>query len=699
MLRALRKIAVKLAILAGVPVIGALLLSLDIATDARDRAHTAEAIGSIEDLAELSARMTATVDELQTERASAALALGWHDVGAERTLEQRAAVAALVAQAAKTDVAAAGMDAFLRERDLTRLPHRLQANLERSRIALAQARQTRQQVPVGGVSITQLLDYYGSTTDALVDATAALTRLSNDGEMLRALSSLVAIMHVKECASREHAVLSHTFAAREFAPGMYRYLVTLITEQHVHSASLQSFATREQLAAYQHAEAGKASERSAGMVERALQATEDSPDVDANEWFEVQHAKVRDLANIEGQYAQTVTDVAQRKLAQSRRALRYGAGLVGGVLVVSLALALVIGRGITRSVLALVGVAVKVQKERDFSVRVQKTTQDELGALADAFNEMLAVIQERDQELRTHRQNLEQTVQERTLELSKRDEELELARKLEGVGQLAAGVAHEINTPMQYVGDNLTFLTRAFDKLNEHLSDAYAAVSTGRSGSLAEAQQSIEASKSRLKLAFLTKNVPKALHDSSTGVAHVSSIVRAMKSFAHVDGAEKTTGDLNQGIRDTLVVAQNEYKSLAAVEVNLGEIPSVLCFPGRLNQVFLNLIVNAAHAVGEAKREGGGKIRVSSSAENGVVAIGISDNGLGIPAPIQHKVFDPFFTTKPVGKGTGQGLAISRSIIVDAHGGTLSFQTEPGCGTTFTIRLPVDGHSRIAIAS
>ncbi len=699
MLRAFRKIAFKLAILAGVPVIGALLLSLEIASDARDRAHTAEAIGSIEDLAELSARMTATVDELQTERASAALALGWHDAGVEHTLEQRAANTALVAQAAKTDLAAADMNAFLRERDLARRPHRLQANLQRALTALTQVRQTRQQVPLGGTTITQLLDYYGSTTDALIDATAALTRQSNDGEMLRALSSLVAIMQVKECESREHAVLSHTFAAREFAPGMYRYLVNLITEQRVYSASLQSFAMREQLAAYQHAEANEASGRSAGMVERALQATEDSPDVDAHEWFEVQHARVRDLASIEERYARAVRDVAQRKIAQSRRALRYGAGLVIGVLVVSLTLAVIIGRGITRSVSSLVSVAGKVQKEHDFSFRVQKTTQDELGALADAFNEMLAVIQERDQELRAHRQNLEQTVLERTLELSKRDEELQLARKLEGVGQLAAGVAHEINTPMQYVGDNLTFLTRAFDKLNEHLNDAYAAVSPDSSASLAEAQQSIEASKSRLKLSFLAKNVPKALHDSSTGVAHVSSIVRAMKSFAHVDGDEKTTGDLNQAIRDTLVVTQNEYKSLAVVEENLGVIPSVLCFPGRLNQVLLNLIVNAAHAVAEAKPEGGGKIRVSSSAENGVVAISVSDNGLGIPEHIQHKVFDPFFTTKPVGKGTGQGLAISRNIIVDAHGGTLSFETEAGCGTTFTIRLPVDGHSRLAIAS
>ncbi len=699
MFRALRKIAFRLAILAGVPVIGALLLSLEIAHDARDRAHSAEAIGSIEDLAELSARMTATVDELQTERASAALALGFHDANLERTQEQQQANVSLLAQGARTDAAFATMNAFLRARNVTRLPHRLRDDLNRAQAAWERARGTRRAVPVGEVSVTKLLEYYDSTNDALIDATAALTRLSNDGEVLRALSSLVAIMQVKECASREHAVLSHTFAAGEFAPGMYRYLVTLITEQSVHSASLQSFATSEQLAHYQHTEAADASGRSAGMVERALEATENGTDVDANEWFNAQHDKVRGLASIEASHAQAVRDVAQRKLAQSRAALRYSVALVVCVVAASLALAFIIGRGITRSVLSLVSVAGRVQKEQDFSVRAPKTTQDEVGTLTDAFNGMLAMIQERDRELRSHRENLEQTVLERTLELSKRDEELQLARKLEGVGQLAAGVAHEINTPMQYVGDNLTFLTRAFDKFNEHLNDTYAAVSPAGASSLDEARQTIADSQSRLKLPFLTRNVPKALHDSSTGVAHVSSIVRAMKSFAHVDGDEKTTGDLNQALKDTLVVAQNEYKSVAVVETNLGTIPTVLCFPGRLNQVFLNLIVNAAHAIAEAMPEGGGKIFVTSSAEAGVVSISIADNGPGIPEHVRHRVFDPFFTTKPVGKGTGQGLAISRSIIVDAHGGTLSFETELGQGTTFTVRLPVDGQSRLAIAS
>jgi signal transduction histidine kinase len=827
MFRGLRKIAFKLAILAGVPVIGALLLSGEIATGARDRARSAEAIGSIEDLAELSARMTATVDELQSERASAALDLGLYRSVAPPAPDFAKAHASLLAQESKTDSAVTEMNAFLAQRDLTRLPRRLQGDLLRAATSLAQARSERQKEAQGTASIADVLEVYGTANDALIDATAALTRLSNDGEVLRALSSLVALMQVQEGASREQAVLSHTFATGEFAPGMYRYLVTLITEQAVHSASLQSFATPDQVAAYQQTMALPASVRAAAMVKKAFEATEDGLDIDANDWFQTQQTKVDDLAAIEEQYAQAVRDIARSKVHESRRAVRYGETLVIAVVVVSLALAFVIGRGITRSVLSLVSVAGKVQREQDFSLRAQKTTRDEVGALADAFNEMLAVIQERDLELHTHRQNLEQTVTDRTLELSKRNEdmrlvldtveqglatidkqgcfdaersrafdvffgapaahvpffehiangdaslsatlaqgwseivqgalspdfassqtktritvgerhfalaykpivvsgavggalltisdvttetaeasarerlerELQLAQKLEGVGQLAAGVAHEINTPMQYVGDNIAFLTRAFDKLGEHIIDAQAAVSPGGAVSLDDARARLDASQGRLKLAFLNKNVPKALQDAAAGIAHVSSIVRAMKSFAHVDGDEKTTGDLNQALRDTLVMAQNEYKASATVETDLGPLPSVLCFPGKLNQVFLNLIVNAAHAVADAKRETGGKICVTSRVEDGVVAVTISDNGLGIPAQIQHKVFDPFFTTKPVGKGTGQGLSISRSIIVDAHGGTLSFQSEPGQGTAFTVRLPVDGHTRLAVAS
>jgi len=825
MFSAVRRIAFKLAILAGIPVIGALLLSVEVESAARERSRTADAIGSIEDLAELSARMTATADELQGERALAALRLGFRQANTTQNQRAQEAETALTDQQAKTDVAVARMEGFLSQREVAQLPgRRLQAALRKAHSDLARISDERLRMNDPQARIDGLLSYYSNINDALIEATLALTRLSNDGELLRALCSLVALMRVQERESREHAALSHSFAVGEFAPGMYRYLVTLTTEKSLYSASLQSFATSDQVAAYQYALQQPNARRSAAMHDLALEVTEERLTVDPSAWFSSQAATVHDLSLVEKAFERSLRSVAEAKLAESRRAVRYGEALVLGVIVVSLLLAVAVGRGITRSISMLVKVIDKVRREQDFSLRVQKTTSDEVGTLTDAFNEMLSGIQARDQELRAHRENLELTVRERTAELSKRNEdmrlvldtveqglakldkdghiaaensrafdaffgqpsanvsffqhiagadhalsnalerdwsrviaaapaerraplskrrfqlgeqhfsvdykpiyragnldgalltisdvtveiaeaatrerlekELQLAQKLEGVGQLAAGVAHEINTPMQYVGDNLLFLSKAFEKINEHLSNTDAALVQAESVSLEHARATVEASKSRLKLAYLLKNAPKALQDSCAGVAHVSSIVRAMKSFAHVDGDEKTTGDVNQALRDTLVVAQNEYRSVAEIEINLGQLPMVMCFPGRLNQVFLNLIVNAAHAVADQKRETGGKISVSSHAADGVVAVTIADNGGGIPTHIRDKIFDPFFTTKPVGKGTGQGLSISRSIIVDAHGGTLSFESTPGGGTAFIVRLPIDGRQQLSL--
>ncbi len=279
------------------------------------------------------------------------------------------------------------------------------------------------------------------------------------------------------------------------------------------------------------------------------------------------------------------------------------------------------------------------------------------------------------------------------------EKELRLAQKLEGIGQLAAGVAHEINTPMQYIGDNVAFLVRAFARLNEHLLAADSALSEAGAATVEEARALVAASKAQLKLKFVLDGVPKALRDSKTGIDHVSTIVRALKSFAHVDHDEKAAGDLNQALRDTLTVAQSEYKSVATIELDLGELPPVPCFCGRLNQVFLNLIVNAAHAIEETKRDGLGSIGIATSIDDGIVTIAISDTGAGIPEHVRDRVFDPFFTTKPVGKGTGQGLSLARGIVVDAHGGTLSFETELGRGTTFFIRLPADGRAKLTTAT
>ena len=293
---------------------------------------------------------------------------------------------------------------------------------------------------------------------------------------------------------------------------------------------------------------------------------------------------------------------------------------------------------------------------------------------------------------------LERLVVERTERLRKEvddqrrvESELRLAQKLESIGQLAAGVAHEINTPIQYIGDNTIFLKGVFFDIL-HLIEEYQAVCHDgeadfrvASGRLAEVEADID-------LTFIREHVPSSIESSLEGIERVADIVRSLREFAHPDSGTKKETDLNQAIRSTATVAANEYKSVADLELDLGELPSVLCHPGDLNQVILNLIVNAAHAIEAtvAGTEERGRITIRTRADERSVVITVEDTGGGIPEAISDRVFDPFFTTKEVGKGTGQGLATARTTVVDKHEGEIGFAA-PGGGTIFTIRLPVHG--------
>jgi len=273
--------------------------------------------------------------------------------------------------------------------------------------------------------------------------------------------------------------------------------------------------------------------------------------------------------------------------------------------------------------------------------------------------------------------------------------ELRHAQKLEAVGSLAAGIAHEINTPIQFVGDNTRFLRNAFRDLAQLLACyerlyGHAEQGTVPAGLLYE----VKAGREKADWEYLQVEVPKALDQALDGVNRVANIVRAMKDFSHVDRrAEKAAADLNKAIESTLIVARNELKYVADVQTDFGAIPPVLCHLGDLNQVFLNLLINAAHAIGDVVKDSTqkGHITVRTRLVGDCVEISISDTGTGIPEAIRTKVFDPFFTTKGVGKGTGQGLALARVIVVEKHGGTLTFDTELGKGTTFHVRLPLAG--------
>ena len=278
-------------------------------------------------------------------------------------------------------------------------------------------------------------------------------------------------------------------------------------------------------------------------------------------------------------------------------------------------------------------------------------------------------------------------------EVRRRGLEHAASQKLESVGRLAAGVAHEINTPVQFVTDNVQFMRTSMIDIAAvalaYRSLQHAVQSEG--DVVAAVQRTVDAEKAA-DLDYILENAPLAIDSSIEGLGRIATIVRSMKEFAHPDQAVKQSADLNQAIRSTLVVARNEYKYVAEIETLFGELPAVPCYLGEINQVILNLLVNASHAIADVVNDTGalGKITVRTRLDGDAVEISIGDTGTGIPEAARDKIFDPFFTTKEVGKGTGQGLAIARSVIANKHGGTLRFETVCGKGTTFFIRLPLD---------
>jgi signal transduction histidine kinase len=279
------------------------------------------------------------------------------------------------------------------------------------------------------------------------------------------------------------------------------------------------------------------------------------------------------------------------------------------------------------------------------------------------------------------------------IELRRRAEsELRQAQKLESVGRLAAGVAHEINTPVQFVSDSLEFVRDSTAELLDAMTKLEVVERSVLDGAPSrEAAELAAATTEAIDLPYIAANLPRALDRAHEGLSRVATIVRSMKEFAHPDGEDMQPADLNHAIESTLTIARNEYKDIAVLETSFGELPAVCCYLGELNQAVLNIVVNAAHAIGDVVAGTGsmGKIRIETRCEGDDAVIAIGDTGGGIPAAIQDHIFDPFFTTKPVGRGTGQGLAVAHSVIVDKHHGRISFETQPGKGTTFVLRVPI----------
>ena len=388
-------------------------------------------------------------------------------------------------------------------------------------------------------------------------------------------------------------------------------------------------------------------------------------------------------------------------LREMRERIKRFSTIIGVILLVALlaalGLSLKLQEVISAPILQLAQAARAVSVKGDYAIRAVKANEDELGNLVDDFNHMLEQIQRQDDELRQYRDHLQEEVTARTAELMAAEVELRHAQKLESVGRLASGIAHEINTPIQFIGDNTRFLQGAFTELTALLARYRALVSAAAPGTvslglLKEVRQAEVAA----DVDFLVQETPKGLEQTMEGVERVATIVRAMKDFAHVDRKEKSATDVNRALLSTLTVARNELKYVSNVETEFGDLPLLVCNVSDLNQVFLNLFVNAAHAIGDVVKGTGqkGLIRVRTSVEQGAVVISITDTGCGIPEDIRDKVFDPFFTTKEIGRGTGQGLAIARAVVVEKHGGTLTFDSEVGKGTTFYIRLPLEKEAK-----
>jgi PAS domain S-box-containing protein len=271
--------------------------------------------------------------------------------------------------------------------------------------------------------------------------------------------------------------------------------------------------------------------------------------------------------------------------------------------------------------------------------------------------------------------------------------DLRHAQKMEAVGQLAAGIAHEINTPIQFISDSVTYLKESHGDAQTLLQQYKALIGALPQGTLSPtALQNLEDAEEDADLDFQREQVPRAFERILSGLDRVAEIVKAMKDFARKDASKMGAADINQAIESTLTVAMNEYRYSADIELDLNTLPTVHCNIGELNQVFLNLIVNAAHAIADVN-EGTtdrGTIRIASEQLNeSTVQISVKDTGGGIPKTAQKRVFEPFFTTKEVGRGSGQGLAISHAIVVEKHAGEISFETTKGEGTTFFIKLPI----------
>lgn len=353
----------------------------------------------------------------------------------------------------------------------------------------------------------------------------------------------------------------------------------------------------------------------------------------------------------------------------------------------------------------------------DFAIHLDTTRQDELGQLANSFNSMATHLQDSFAKLEQINDELEQRVEERTLALQETVQELRRTQaqmiqseKMSALGHLVAGVAHEINNPVNFIHGNLSHISTYTQDLMS-LVQAYQA-------HLPQPPRSIQEKIEEIDLEFLTQDTVKLLQSMEVGTNRIREIVLSLRNFSRLDEAGFKTIDIHEGIDSTLLILQNRLRDQPqrpAIQVvkDYGQLPSVTCYPGRLNQVFMNIFVNAIDALEEKWNSRQSQPHIASSRDSAsnpasisetpptitirtaVIAsewieIAIADNGPGIPESMQKRIFDPFFTTKPIGKGTGMGMSISYQIIVEQHHGKFDYSSTLGQGTEFKIQIPIE---------
>ncbi len=298
---------------------------------------------------------------------------------------------------------------------------------------------------------------------------------------------------------------------------------------------------------------------------------------------------------------------------------------------------------------------------------------------------------ETEEKLRQLNQTLEERIEERTKKLEKTHQQMILHEKLASIGLLAAGIAHELNNPINFIKINFTTLKEAISDFQEMLTKYRNIISIVEKGNLPAIElQMMHDMERTLAMDTLLSDISEIFRESQRGFERITAIIASMRNFSFRHAIdERVMFDINHGIRDALTIARNEYRNYADIETSLDELPLVPCNPEQINQVFLNLIVNSAQAIASLMQSSHGKISIHTWRDCSNVYCSVIDDGPGIPPEVRDRIFDPFFTTKEPGKGTGLGLSISYDIIVNKHGGTLTVDCPSENGSVFTLSLPL----------